>query len=244
MLTGRELLVRKLPAYPRCDLTAPAEFGRSFSPDGTRLAVLEAGGSVLVFDLTVPRERRPLAAGEPERLWADLGSDDPRTGWAAVYRLCDHPGRGGSAPGPPSHPGRGPGRSGRSGAGPELPDLPDPRDGRPPPAGCSLSAKPARPAVAAALKAGPATEARERLERLAASQVDDRPPQATDLQRLRALVVLERVRTAEARALALARSPAGWRTPARHGRRSGRPSGWPTTPGTGREIIPTPLSPV
>src|SRR5262249_52774803 len=58
----------------------------------------------------------------------------------------------------------------------------------------------ARPALTAALKARSEGEARERLERLAANLTDDRPPQAADLQRLRALVVLARANTPAARA--------------------------------------------
>jgi WD40 repeat protein len=198
VLTRRELLVRNLPAYPRSDPTAPAEFGLSFSPDGTRLAVLEAGGSVLVFDVTVPRERSALAAGELDRLWTDLGSDDPRIGWAAVYRLCDHPAAAVRflvhRLTPVAEP---------TGLAEVVRDLNAPAFRvRAAAAGRLLAVgDAARPAVAAALKAGASAEARERLERLAANLADDRPPQAADLQLLRSVVVLERIGTPEARAL-------------------------------------------
>jgi WD40 repeat protein len=197
VLTSRELLVRKIPAYPRSDPTAPAEFGLSFSPDGTRLAVIEAGGSVLVFDVTVSRERSPLQSGEFDKLWADLSSDDPRIGWVAVHRLCDDPA---AAAGfltrritPVAEP---------AGLAALVQDLNSPSfRAREAAAGRLLACgDAARPAVTAALKARSEGEARERLERLAASLSDDRPPQAADLQRLRALVVLERANTPEARA--------------------------------------------
>ena len=84
VLTGRELLTRQLPAYPRTDPTAPAEFGLSFSPDGTRLAVLEAGGSVLVFDVTVSRERRPLPPANPTA----CGRTSDRTTRGPAGRPC------------------------------------------------------------------------------------------------------------------------------------------------------------
>jgi hypothetical protein len=198
VLTGRELLIRNLPAYPRADPTVPAEFGLSYSPDGTRIAVLEAGGSVLVFDVTVTRERFALAAGELDRLWSDLGSDDPRIGWAAVYRLCDHPAASVrllvQRVTPVAEP---------AGLAEVVRDLNAPAFRvRAAAAGRLLAVgDAARPAVAAALKAGASAEARERLERLAANLADDRPPQAADLQLLRSVVVLERIGTPEARAL-------------------------------------------
>jgi WD40 repeat protein len=197
ILTSRELLVRKIPAYPRPDPTAPAEFGLSFSPDGTRLAVIEAGGSVLVFDVSVSRERSPLKPGEFDKLWADLASDDPRTGWAAIHRLCDDAAAGAGfltqRIAPVAEP---------AGLAALIQDLNSPSfRAREAAAGRLLAfGDAARPAVTAALKARSEGESRERLERLAANLTDDRPPQAADLQRLRALVVLERANTPEARA--------------------------------------------
>jgi hypothetical protein len=153
---------------------------------------------VLVFDVAVPRERPPLAAGEPDRLWADLGSDDPRTGWAAVFRVCDQPAAAVRLLARRLTPVADPG-----GLADVVRDLNAPSfRTRETAAGRLLAlGDAARPAVADALKAGLGAEARERLERLAAGLADDRPPQASDLQRLRALVVLERIRTPEARAL-------------------------------------------
>jgi hypothetical protein len=192
---GRELLVRKVPAYPRSDPTAPAEFGLSFSPDGNRLAVLEAGGTVLVFDVAVPRDRPPLAAGELDRLWADLASEDPRVGWAAVARLCDHPAAAVRL------------LLARLTEVTEAAEVAGEFTSLNAPAFRTREAAErrvlahgdaARPAVASALAAGPTAEARERLERLATTLGDDRPPVPVDLQRLRALVVLERIGTTDA----------------------------------------------
>lgn len=197
VLSGRELLVRPIPAYPRADSTAPAEFGLSFSPDGTRLAVVEAGGSVLVFDVTVARARRPLAPHELDRFWADLGSDDPRVGWAAVFRLCDDP-----AAAAKLLTGRVTPVAEPVGLAALVTDLNASNfRTREAAAGRLLAlGDAARPAVAAALKGESTAEARERLERLSAALADDRPPQRADLQKLRALTVVERIDTPEARA--------------------------------------------
>src|SRR5436190_777605 len=58
----------------------------------------------------------------------------------------------------------------------------------------------ARPALTAAVAAGPNPESRQRLEALLAALAPRRPPAPLDLQRLRALVVLERIGTTAAKA--------------------------------------------
>jgi WD40 repeat protein len=196
VLTGRERLIREIPTYPRADPTERAEEGLSFSPDGKRLAVVERGGTVLVFDVAIRRERLELGDGEVDRLWTDLGSPDPKVGWAALFRLADRPAEAMKMFGERLTPIRVPTETtnlidqldlatfrAREAASRRLLDLGDA----------------VRPAVAKAMTAATDPEARGRLESITASLADRRPPQPVDLRRLRALVVLEKIGSPEAR---------------------------------------------
>jgi len=198
VLTGREQLVRKVPMYPHSDATTPCGLGLSFSPDGSRLAVIEHGGTVLVLDVALPRTRTPLADGELDRLWADLSSPDPKVGWAAVFRLSEHPDEAVKALRTRLTPVREP--TGATRLIREL-DSDDFRTRESAYRRLQELGDAVRPSVAAALNNGASAESRQRLEALQAALADDQPPLAADLQRLRALAVLERAGTKEARAV-------------------------------------------
>jgi WD40 repeat protein len=196
VLTGQDQLVRKVPMYPHSDPTAPCGLGMSFSPDGSRLAVIEHGGTVLVLDVALPRHRRTVTDDEMHQLWTDLASADPKVGSAAAFRLADDP------------------ENALRLLAERLTRVREPNIRRPLAeldspdyqVRAAASAKllalgdSVRPALAVALKAQTEPEPRQRLESLIAALADDLPPQSVDLRRLRALAVLERIGTNEARA--------------------------------------------
>jgi hypothetical protein len=64
----------------------------AFAPDGRRLATGHPDGSILLWEVKLPR-RPPaaLGAGEAEALWADLAHADAARAWRAVWRLSDSP---------------------------------------------------------------------------------------------------------------------------------------------------------
>jgi WD40 repeat protein len=63
----------------------------AFSPDGKTLATGHRDGSVTLWQIPSPPASPRLAAGEAERLWADLRSDNAVTARAAVERLVVDP---------------------------------------------------------------------------------------------------------------------------------------------------------
>ncbi len=64
-----------------------------FAPDGSTLATGHRDGTILLWKVPQSHSTNPspLADGEVERLWTDLGSTSPSTARAAVERLVDHP---------------------------------------------------------------------------------------------------------------------------------------------------------
>ncbi len=64
-----------------------------FAPDGSTLATGHRDGTILLWKVPHPRSTNPspLADGEAEKLWTDLGSTSPSTARAAVERLVGHP---------------------------------------------------------------------------------------------------------------------------------------------------------
>jgi len=193
VLTGREQLVRKVPMYPHSDPTAPCGLGMSFSPDGSRLAVIEHGGTVLVFDVALPRDRRTIMDDEMQQLWTDLASADPKVGSAAAFKFADDPNKALRLLAERLRPVREPNVR-RPLA--EL-DSPDYQVRAAASAKLLALGDAVRPALTAALKAQTEPEPRQRLESLVAALADDLPPQAADLRQLRALAVLERIATTE-----------------------------------------------
>jgi RNA polymerase sigma factor (sigma-70 family) len=93
LLTGQ-----RVARYPAPDVTA--EVGVSggpqslvFAPDGRTLATGHRDGSVLKWKVPQPAEegRNGIKDAERETLWTDLGSESPARAKAAVERLVRHP---------------------------------------------------------------------------------------------------------------------------------------------------------
>lgn len=80
-LAAAERTVRRLPA---ADTRALA-----FAPDGTRLATAHADGTVLVWETSAPSTS--WVPADADRLWADLGSATAAAAWKAQWHLLAHP---------------------------------------------------------------------------------------------------------------------------------------------------------
>lgn len=200
--TGKEVLFRK--AHDHFDSITPGSFATAlaFAPDGKRIATGHADTTILIWDVAVPPRAKParLTDDEAGRLWADLASPDAATGVAAVWALHDHLDEAVALL--------------RRRLGPL----------RPPPAaeltkllaGLDAESFKAREAATRALvdlgdRAGPALkeaagqnppeDRRKRLERLLAELEPRNAPRGDDLRTIRALAVLEHIKTPAARKL-------------------------------------------
>jgi RNA polymerase sigma factor (sigma-70 family) len=74
--------------------TTPGSYAScmAFSPDGRRLATGHPDGTILLWEVHLPkRALRPLDVGEADKLWADLSNADAARAWRAVWRLSDFP---------------------------------------------------------------------------------------------------------------------------------------------------------
>jgi hypothetical protein len=92
--TGKVVAGRKLPEQlvasrpyqeplPRC---------LAFTRDGRRLATGLSDGTILLWDLPLsPPKPEPLAVKEIDALWSDLADADAGKAWRAVWRLADFP---------------------------------------------------------------------------------------------------------------------------------------------------------
>jgi WD40 repeat protein len=95
LLTGTQRARFQAPDVP-CDATVTRGGGAQtlvFAPDGRKLATGHQNGTVQLW-LVPPlpgREPRPTSQTERDNLWADLGSDSPGKARAAVERLTQHP---------------------------------------------------------------------------------------------------------------------------------------------------------
>ena len=76
---------RDRPRYPIADTKLVA-----FSPDAQFLASAHADGTVLVWP-TPPAGREPWNPADADRLWASLFTVDAGTAWTALWHLLDHP---------------------------------------------------------------------------------------------------------------------------------------------------------
>ncbi|HKB03784.1 MAG TPA: WD40 repeat domain-containing protein, partial [Gemmataceae bacterium] len=198
-VTGKELLHRPLPARGRLPTGTGAGAGIAWAPDGRRVAIGDRDGTILIWDVAVPRPKRmPLSPANLDQLWTDLGSDDPHVGWKAVNALADRPGESVEflldrvTPVKPLD---------AKTVQPLIADLDSPSyRTRERATRAALEAGDAiRPAIDAALKAGPGPESRKRLEDLQARLANGHPPTTNDLRRLRAIAVLEAAGSEEAR---------------------------------------------
>jgi hypothetical protein len=95
LLTGTQRARFQAPDVP-CDATVTRGGGAQtlvFAPDGRTLATGHQNGTVQLW-LVPPvrgREPRPTSQTERDNLWTDLGSDSPGKARAAVERLTRHP---------------------------------------------------------------------------------------------------------------------------------------------------------
>jgi RNA polymerase sigma factor (sigma-70 family) len=93
LLTGKELAAYSPPDVT-CDVTdrGCGTQTLAFAPDGRTLATGHRDGAVLLWKVPQPAEdAQRAAAAERDDLWADLGSDSPARARAAVERLARRP---------------------------------------------------------------------------------------------------------------------------------------------------------
>jgi WD40 repeat protein len=94
LLTGKQLAAYRAPDVT-CDTTDRGCGTQTlvFAPDGRTLATGHRDGAVLLWRAPQPARdgSGEITPAERDRLWADLGSDAPGTGRAAVARLARHP---------------------------------------------------------------------------------------------------------------------------------------------------------
>jgi WD40 repeat protein len=203
-LRGGEVVARfSLPESIRAGRTPGSYAGcMAFSADGRRLATGHPDSTILLWDVPV-LPHRPVAASaqELESLWAELADADAGKAWRAIWRMADSPQdalaflrrRVKSSPAPAADVLRqllanldDESFKVREAATKRLKEL----------------GQQAEPALRTALVSNPSPEQRRRLEELlAALQGAPAPPAAEELRQLRALIVLERIGTPQARRL-------------------------------------------
>jgi WD40 repeat protein len=178
----------------------PGGTALAFSPDNTRLAVGHWDGTVIIWDDSRPATRPPaLNVQALDRLWTNLADPDGKIGWSAVFRLQDSAaesisyllGKLTKVEAMPVKEGErliaeleSPTFRAREQAAKRAKDAGDA----------------AKAVVEAALLKNPGADLKQRLESLVAILAWSNPPIPEDLRRLRAIAVLERAGTKEARA--------------------------------------------
>lgn len=172
----------------------------AFSRDGRRMATGHPDSTILLWDVRVPAVSvDPLSAKELAARWADLADADAVKAWEAVARLAEAPKealpylRERVKP----YPTAAAGETRRL-----LADLDDEAFARREAATKRLRelGLRAEPALRAALKAKPSLETKRRIEPILASLREVPPaPTTEELRQLRALIVLERIGSPEAR---------------------------------------------
>ncbi len=170
----------------------------AFSRDGRRMATGLQDSTILIWDVRVPPVAvEPLTAKGLESLWTDLADADAAKAWRAVWRMAEAPSealpllRARLKPYPTA-----PAEETR----PLLADLDGDSFERREAAVKRLKelGLHAEPALRAALKAKPSLEQKRRIETILATLTES-PPSSDNLRQLRALIVLERIGTPEAR---------------------------------------------
>jgi hypothetical protein len=200
VVTGKLALRRAMPEIvPIQPMLGAFASCPAFAADG-RLATGHPDSTILIWNMPLPaRKTETLAAKELDRMWADLADADAAKAWRAVWRLADAPNdalpflRGRIKPYPSAAADvtrklladlDGDSFEVREAAGKRLKEL-------------GLHAE---PALRTALQAKPSLEQRRRIEPLlSALAVTPQPLSAEDLRQLRALIVLERIGSPEAR---------------------------------------------
>jgi WD40 repeat protein len=199
VVTGKLLVEHRVTRPDRPPKGGGFGSALAFSPDNRRCAVNNRDGTVLIWDVSINDDRKPLKANELSRLWNDFAVADPKVGWRAVHRFMDDLGK--SVPFlierlqpalPPTTDAakrlladlNAPAYRTREAATKSIWDLGDS----------------ARLFLDASMKNAQSIEVRKRLESLRAEFKDGDPPYGDDLRRLRALAVLERAGTRAARA--------------------------------------------
>lgn len=171
----------------------------AFAPDGRTLAVGWADGTVPLFDLDAPPFSPPAEPMPADRAWEALATGSARAGWAAVRALAARPAEAVALVRERVKPARRPADPKPGEVAALVAALDAPKFADRERAGRALVAlgRQVEPAVRAAAAAGSA-EARRRAEEVLAAL--GRPPVAVPAE-ARAVEVLERAGTADARAL-------------------------------------------
>lgn len=173
-----------------------------FSPDSSRMAVGYRETSILIWN--VPKfaalQATDLARDQLDSLWSDLAASDAKRAWAAVWRLQDRPEQAMKLFRGRLKPTQSPSAEDtkkliadlnaesfreREAASKQLAELGDS----------------AKASLEAALKAKPSAEQEKRLKELLSQLHSRQPPRGNDLRNIRALAVLEFIKTDEAKQL-------------------------------------------
>lgn len=171
----------------------------TFSPDVSKLAVGYDDTTILVWEL--PKHAAPQSTRvDRESLWSDLASSDAKKAWRAIWQLQDRPEQALVLLNERLKPAAAPTVE-------EMKQLLDGLDDKSfrqrEVASKRLSdlGDLAKPGLLAALRANPSEDKKDRMAKLLASLDSRHPPRGDDLRTIRALAVLEYIKTDEAKQL-------------------------------------------
>ncbi len=199
--TGKLMLSRKMPeSIPSSSARLGYTASLDFTADGRRLATGLPDSTILLWDIPpLPRETEKWTGKELEALWADLADADAARTWRAVWRMADARDalaflRGRVKP----HP-----IAAEDVMRKLLADLDSDLFEEREAAAKRLKVLglQAEPALRAALGAKLSLEQRRRIESILGAMSEPEKPAPEELRQLRALIVLERIGTPEARRL-------------------------------------------
>jgi hypothetical protein len=195
-VTGQVIASRRMPheVYGRLGGHASC---LAFSPDGRLMATGLPDGTILLWDIALPADRpEPLAPKEIDSLWADLKEEDAARAWRAVWRMSQFPAEALTLLRDRLRPFAG---APADVTQPLLVELDHDDFARREKATQRLRemGSSAVPALRQALEGNPSVEQRRRMEKLLAEVAPPLSPEA--LQRWRAVTVLERINSPEAR---------------------------------------------